>query len=90
VSLEQSLRELLALDLVLVELLNSGWKAQRQGAITEAQFQAIGELAPHLFSELVPAATLLSTAQRWCCELDHPGPIARPGSAPSGEITESS
>ncbi|MFM7732443.1 MAG: type II toxin-antitoxin system VapC family toxin [Cyanobium sp.] len=64
--------QLLAPDLVLVELLNAGWKAQRQGAISEAQFLAIGELAPTLFSELVPAATLLVTAQRWCLQLDHP------------------
>ena len=64
--------ELLAPDLVLVELLNTGWKAQRQGAITLDQFLAIGELAPGLWSELVPAATLLKSAQRWCCALDHP------------------
>lgn len=64
--------ELIAPDLVLVELLNAGWKAQRMGAITEAQFAAIAELAPSLFSELVPAAALLSSAQRWCRQLDHP------------------
>ena len=62
---------LIAPDLVLVELLNAGWKARRMGAITEAQFEAIAELAPSLFSELVPAATLLSAAQRWCRSLDH-------------------
>ena len=64
--------DLIAPDLVLVELLNAGWKAQRIGAITEAQFAAIAELAPSLFSELVPAAALLSSAQRWCRQLDHP------------------
>ena len=64
--------ELIAPDLVLVELLNAGWKAQRQEAISEAQFLAIGELAPSLFSELVPSATLLARAQHWCQELDHP------------------
>jgi predicted nucleic acid-binding protein len=64
--------ELIAPDLVLVELLNAGWKAQRMGAITEAQLAAIAELAPSLFSELVPAAALLSSAQRWCRQLDHP------------------
>ena len=64
--------ELIAPDLVLVELLNAGWKAARMGAITEAQFAAIAELAPTLFSELVPASTLLSAAQRWCLQLDHP------------------
>lgn len=63
---------LIAPDLVLVELLNAGWKAQRQGAITPEQFQAIGELAPLLFHDLVPAAALLNPAQRWCRELDHP------------------
>jgi predicted nucleic acid-binding protein len=64
--------QLIAPDLVLVELLNAGWKAQRQGAISEAQFLAIGELAPTLLSELVPAAALLARAQRWCHVLDHP------------------
>jgi predicted nucleic acid-binding protein len=64
--------ELIAPDLVLVELLNAGWKAQRMGAITEAQFAAIAELAPGLFRELVPAAALLNSAQRWCRQLDHP------------------
>jgi predicted nucleic acid-binding protein len=64
--------QLLAPDLVLVELLNAGWKAQRQGAITMDQFLAIGELAPGLFSELVPAASLLTRAQNWCRALDHP------------------
>ncbi|MFM9101987.1 MAG: YgjP-like metallopeptidase domain-containing protein, partial [Cyanobium sp.] len=54
------------------DLLNAGWKAQRIGAITEAQFAAIAELAPSLFSVLVPAAALLSSAQRWCRQLDHP------------------
>ncbi len=64
--------QLLAPDLVLVELLNAGWKAQRQGAISLDQFQAIAELAPGLFSELVTAAPLLSRAQNWCRALDHP------------------
>jgi predicted nucleic acid-binding protein len=64
--------DLIAPDLVLVELLNAGWKAQRIGAITETQFAAIAELAPSLFSELVLAAALLSSAQRWCRQLDHP------------------
>lgn len=64
--------QLIAPDLVLVELLNAGWKAERMGAITTAQFEAIAELAPGLFSELVPAAPLLSAAQRWCLALDHP------------------
>lgn len=54
---------LIAPDLVLVELLNAGWKAQRQGAISEEQFLAIGELAPTLFSELVPAAGSTAAAQ---------------------------
>ena len=63
---------LLAPDLVLVELLNAGWKAWRSGAITEEQFGGIAELAPGLFSELVPAATLLPAARRWSQRLDHP------------------
>jgi predicted nucleic acid-binding protein len=44
---------LLAPDLVLVDLLNAGWKALRQGAITEAQFLAIGELALLPLEQLV-------------------------------------
>ena len=47
-----------------MELLNAGWTAQRQGAISEAQFLAIGELAPTLFSELVPSAALLARAEQ--------------------------
>ena len=56
----------------MVELLNAGWKAQRQGAISLDQFQAIAELAPGLFNELVTAAPLLARAQNWCPALDHP------------------
>ncbi len=63
---------LLAPELVLVELLNAGWKAWRAGAIREEQFEGIAELAPQLFSELVPAAALLPVAQRWSRRLDHP------------------
>ena len=63
---------LLAPELVLVELLNAGWKAWRAGAISEEQFEGIAELAPRLFSELVPAAALLPAAQRWSRRLDHP------------------
>ncbi len=53
-------------------MLNAGWKAQRQRAISLDQFQAIAELAPGLFSELVTAAPLLSRAEHWCRALDHP------------------
>lgn len=63
---------LLAPDLVLVELLNAGWKSWRGGAITQEQFQGIAELTPSLFTELVPAQVLLPVAQRWCQRLDHP------------------
>jgi hypothetical protein len=52
-----------AQGLVLVDLLNVGGKAQRQGAISEEQFLAIGEIAPTLFSELVPAAGSTAAAQ---------------------------
>jgi predicted nucleic acid-binding protein len=64
--------QLLAPDLVLVELLNAGWKAQQQGAISLDQVLAIAELAPGLFRELVPAGPLLTRAQNWCRALDHP------------------
>jgi predicted nucleic acid-binding protein len=63
---------LLAPDLVLVEQLNAGWKAWRSGAITEEQFEGIAALAPGLFLDLVPAATLLPAARRWSQRLDHP------------------
>ena len=63
---------LVAPDLVLVELLNAGWKAERMGAITAEQFQAIADLAPDLFASLVPAAELLPLAHGWCRRLDHP------------------
>lgn len=68
----QPAMQLLAPNLVLVELLNAGWNAQRQGAISLDQFLAIAELAPGLFSELVTAAPLLTRAQHWCRALDHP------------------
>ena len=64
--------QLLAPDLVLVELLNAGWKAWRAGAITEEQFEGMAELAPGLFAELVPATPLLRKAQHWSRRLDHP------------------
>jgi predicted nucleic acid-binding protein len=63
---------LIAPDLVLVELLNAGWKSERMGAIAPAQFMALAQLAPELFAELVPAAALLPRAQSWCSALDHP------------------
>ena len=64
--------QLLAPDLVQVELLNAGWKAWRAGAITEEQFEGMAELAPGLFAELVPATPLLRKAQHWSRRLDHP------------------
>ncbi len=63
---------LIAPDLVLVELLNAGWKSERIGAITAAQFEAMAQLAPELFAELEPAAALLPRALVWCRALDHP------------------
>ena len=45
--------QLLAPDLVLVELLNAGWKARRAGAITEEQWQGMGELAPGSWRVLI-------------------------------------
>jgi len=62
---------LIAPDLVLAELLNAGWKAPGAGAITEAQLEGIAQLAPGLFTELVPAIALLP-AQLLCRLLDHP------------------
>ncbi len=63
---------LLAPDLVLVELLNTGWKSLRLGAITPEQFQSLAHRAAEPFHRLAPAATLLARAGHWCRELDHP------------------
>ena len=63
---------LLAPDLVLVELLNAGWKSLRLGAITSEQFQALKHRAGEPFSQLVPSSALLTRAAHWCLELDHP------------------
>ena len=63
---------LLAPDLVLVELLNAGWKSLRLGAITPEQFQVLANRAAEPFSRLVPSATLLARASHWCQNLDHP------------------
>ncbi|WP_053068394.1 type II toxin-antitoxin system VapC family toxin [Synechococcus sp. GFB01] len=63
---------LLAPDLVLVELLNTGWKSLRLGAITTEQYQVLAHRAAEPFHRLVPAAALLARASHWCRELDHP------------------
>lgn len=63
---------LLAPDLVLVELLNTGWKSLRLGAITTEQFQVLAHRAAEPFHRLVPAAALLARAGHWCRELDQP------------------
>ena len=62
----------LAPDLVLVELLNAGWKSLRLGAITAEQFQMLAHRGADPFSHLVPSAALLPRAAHWCLELDHP------------------
>jgi predicted nucleic acid-binding protein len=63
---------LLAPDLVLVELLNAGWKSLRLGAITAEQFQILAHRAAEPFSHLAPSTALLARAGHWCLELDHP------------------
>lgn len=63
---------LLAPDLVLVELLNAGWKSLRLGAITTEQFDVLAHRAAEPFHRLFPAAALLGRAGHWCRELDHP------------------
>ena len=63
---------LLAPDLVLVELVNAGWKSLRLGAITAEQFQMLAHLGADPFSHLVPSTALLARAAHWCLELDHP------------------
>jgi predicted nucleic acid-binding protein len=63
---------LLAPDLVLVELLNAGWKSLRMGAITAEQFQVLAHRAAEPFSRLIPSSALLARAAHWCLELDHP------------------
>jgi predicted nucleic acid-binding protein len=63
---------LLAPDLVLVELLNAGWKSLRLGAISAEQFQVLSTRAAEPFSRLFPSSALLARAAHWCQELDHP------------------
>ncbi|MEA5442363.1 type II toxin-antitoxin system VapC family toxin [Cyanobium gracile] len=63
---------LLAPDLVLVELLNAGWKCLRLGAITAEQFQMLAHRGAEPFSHLAPSQALLARAAHWCVELDHP------------------
>ncbi len=62
----------LAPDLVLVELLNAGWKSLRLGAITSEQFEVLATRAAEPFSRLIPSTALLARAAHWCLELDHP------------------
>lgn len=47
--------KLITPGLALVELPNAGWKARRLGAISNYQFDAIAQLTPSLFNELMPA-----------------------------------
>ncbi|WP_411867822.1 type II toxin-antitoxin system VapC family toxin [Vulcanococcus limneticus] len=63
---------LLAPDLVLVELLNAGWKSLRLGAISAEQFQVLSTRGAEPFSRLFPSSALLARAAHWCRELDHP------------------
>lgn len=72
--LEQSeIWQRIAPDLVLIELLNAGWKTRRAGGITDAQLQAMATLAPELLGEVVPTDhRLLQGALAWCSRLDHP------------------
>lgn len=67
-----TLEQRLAPDLVLIELLNAGWKSQRVGAITTEQFEAMATLTPQLLGEIVPSESLTKAAMRWCQRLDHP------------------
>ena len=62
----------LAPDLVLIELLNAGWKSHRAGVITIEQFEAMATHTPQLLGEIVPSGDLLEAALRWCTVLDHP------------------
>lgn len=63
----------IAPDLVLIELLNAGWKTHRAGAITGEQLQAMTSLTPQLLGAVVPTdRSLLQGALAWCRRLDHP------------------
>jgi len=63
----------IAPDLMLIELLNAGWKTQRSGAITSEQLQAMTSLTPQLLGTVVPTdRSLLQGALAWCKRLDHP------------------
>lgn len=48
---------LIAADLVLIDLLNAGWRSQRAGAITREQLEGIAAAG---------------ATHRWCRLLDHP------------------
>jgi predicted nucleic acid-binding protein len=63
---------LIAPDLILVELLNAGWKSWRLGAITDQQLAWLANRAREPFNELFKADMLLSRAHHWCTTLDHP------------------
>jgi predicted nucleic acid-binding protein len=67
-----TLEQRLAPDLVLIELLNAGWKSERAGLITGVQCEAMASLTPQLLGEIVPSIELLEAAWRWCRRLDHP------------------
>ena len=57
---------LLAPDLVLVELLNAGWKSLRLGAISAEQFLMLIHRGAEPFSHLAPCTALLARASHWC------------------------
>jgi predicted nucleic acid-binding protein len=63
----------MAPDLLLIELLNAGWKSHRAGSITSSQLEAMASLTPQLLGTVVKTdRTLLQTALAWCTRLDHP------------------
>jgi predicted nucleic acid-binding protein len=63
---------LLAPDLILVELLNAGWKSLRVGAITDEQFDWLAHRASEPFTQLFASGPLMQRAGHWCRELNHP------------------
>lgn len=63
---------LLAPDLILVELLNAGWKSLRMGSIHPEQLDWLSSRGSEPFSRLFSSESLLRRARYWCTELDHP------------------
>ena len=64
--------DLIAPDLVIVEVASAAWKVAGRGAISTEQAIAFAEAVPDFFSELVASRVLLPRAIELAIELRHP------------------